>query len=238
MKKFFIIIFFIIISMLNFAFELSPYGFDKRIDTGEGYQEFIFYNSTTSVNRYKIEVFSNGKKNDISQYVNVYPKVITVKPLGKTKVKVYVKAPPTLPNGEYGFMFGTRSIPIPYLNKSKGGRVAPAISIKTAVNLEMLGYVGEVGNRFNMSNEKILSNNGKKYYTATLTNKNGRGYELGIGFADSANSMIKVNAVGRVNNGKSIKIKEEIPANSKYVVFYDYNNRQVVCQKIQISNIK
>lgn len=237
MKKIFCVLC-MLLSIGSFSFELSPYGFDKRIDSGEGYQEFTFYNSTNSVNRYKIEIFSNGKKNNISQYVSVYPKVITVKPLGKTKVKVYVKAPKTLPNGEYGFMFGARSIPIPYLNKSESGRVAPAISIKTAVNLEMLGYVGEVGNRFNMSNEHITSNNGKRYYTAVLTNKNGRGYELGIGFADSANSMIKVHAVGRIKNGGTLKIKEEIPANSKYVVFYDYNNREVVCQKIEISKVK
>lgn len=238
MKKIGVFFLMLIVSICSFSFELSPYGFDKRIDTGEGYGEFIFYNSTNSIDRYKIEVFSSGKKNDISQYVTVYPKVITVKPLGKTKVKVYVKAPPTLPKGEYGFMFGAKSIPIPYLNKAKSGRIAPAISIKTAVNLEMEAYVGEVGNKFNMSNEQIVVSNNKKYYTAILTNKNGRGYQLGVAFADSANSMITVNAVGRVNNGMTIKVKEEIPKNAKYVVFYDYNNNEVVCQKIELSKIR
>lgn len=238
MRKLLVLLSIMCYSIVSYCFELSPYGFDKRIDTGEGYQEFNFYNSTTSINRYKIEVFSNGKKNDISKYVTVYPKVVTVKPLGKTTVKVYVQAPKSLPNGEYGFMFGARSVPIPYLNKAEKGRVAPEISMKTAVNLEMMAYVGEVGNIFNMSNQKIVKNNGKRYYTATLTNKNGRGYELGVGFADSADSIIKVHAIGRVNNSGSTKINEEIPANSKYVIFYDYNNRKVVCQKIELSKIK
>lgn len=237
MKKILMLIFIIYCTITSYGFELSPYGFDKRIDTGDGYQEFNFYNSTTSIERYKIEIFSNDKKNDISKYVTVYPKVVTVKPLGKTTVKVYVQAPHTLSDGEYGFMFGVKSIPIPYLDKSKSGRVAPSISIKTAVNLEMLGYIGEVGNKFNMSDEKIITKDGKKYYIATLTNKNGRGYELGVGFADSANSMIKVEAIGRIENDGRMKIKTEIPENAKYVIFYDYNNRKVVCQKIELSKI-
>ena len=74
------ILLFILLSFYSFAFEFSPMGFDKRLDTGEGYGEFQYTNSTLDVQRYKISILDNGKENNISQYVSVYPKILTVKP--------------------------------------------------------------------------------------------------------------------------------------------------------------
>lgn len=93
------ILLFILLSFYSFAFEFSPMGFDKRLDTGEGYGEFQYTNSTLDVQRYKISILDNGKENNISQYVSVYPKILTVKPKSVGVIKIYVQTPPTLKKG-------------------------------------------------------------------------------------------------------------------------------------------
>ena len=237
-KKLFLFLF--LFNSLSFAFEFSPLGFDKRIDTGEGYGEFIYGNSGDEVVRYKINISSNGKDNDISKYVSVYPKILTIKPKSSGKVKVYVEAPPTLKKGIYGFMIGSESVAIPFLQKEKQGNVAPAVSFKTPIGLEMQAYVGEVGQSFEISNEKIITKKNKdnkniKIYTSNLKNSTGRGYEIGVGFVDSQNSLIGVESMGRINDDGNMRIENEIPKFAKALVFYDYNNQKFVGQQIKIN---
>lgn len=233
------ILLFILLSFYSFAFEFSPMGFDKRLDTGEGYGEFQYTNSTLDVQRYKISILDNGKENNISQYVSVYPKILTVKPKSVGVIKIYVQTPPTLKKGLYGFILRSEGVPVPFLQKRDSGKLTPAVSMKTAVNLEMQAYVGEVGNEFEISNEKIVTKEtkdgkNKKYYTAKLKNKNGRGYELGVCFLDSVGSIISVIPKGRLGNNGELTLEEEIPKLAEYISFYDYNNQVFVCQKIRI----
>lgn len=232
-----------IIGMMAFGFEFGPLGFDKRIDTGEGYGEFTYTNSGDEVVRYKINIFSTGKENDISKYVSVYPKILTIKPQSSGKIKVFVEAPPVLKKGIYSFMIGSENVSIPFLQKNQKGKIAPAVSLKTSVGLEMQAYVGEVGDTFEISNEKIVkrkSDKGKtdNYYVAKLKNTTGRGYEIGVGFVDSANSLIDVEARGRINNNGELNIDIKIPSLAKELVFYDYNNQVFVGQKIILKNVK
>ncbi len=235
-------IFFILILRV-FAFEFGPMGFDKRIDTGEGYGEFAYTNSSNEVIRYKVKIFSTGRENDISKYVSVYPKILTIKPQSIGRIKVYVEAPPTLKKGLYRFMVGSESVSVPYLQKSEKGKIAPSVSLKTSVALEMEAYVGEVKEEFNITNEKIkeiIDKEGKKkkMYTSKLLNDTERGYEIGVGFFDGNNSLISVNPMGRIKNGGELLIEEEIPPLAKKVVFYDYNNQVFVGQKIDLKSVK
>ena len=232
-----------IVKIAAFGFEFGPLGFDKRIDTGEGYGEFTYTNSSDEVIRYKINIFSTGKENDISNYVSVYPKILTIKPQSVGKVKVFIEAPPILKNGIYSFMMGSENVSVPFLQKNQKGRIAPAVSLKTSIGLEMQAYVGEIKENFEIFNEKIIAKknedgNLKCYYTAKLKNKTGRGYEIGIGFVDSANSLINVESKGRINNNGEMDIDIQIPELAKELVFYDYNNQVFVGQKIILKNVK
>ena len=232
-----------IVKIAAFGFEFGPLGFDKRIDTGEGYGEFTYTNSSDEVIRYKINIFSTGKENDISNYVSVYPKILTIKPQSVGKVKVFIEAPPILKNGIYSFMMGSENVSVPFLQKNQKGRIAPAVSLKTSIGLEMQAYVGEIKENFEIFNEKIIAKKNedgklKSYYTAKLKNRTGRGYEIGIGFVDSVNSLINVESKGRINNNGEMDIDIQIPELAKELVFYDYNNQVFVGQKIILKNVK
>lgn len=238
-----IILFVIFLSVCGYAFEFGPLGFDKRIDTGEGYGEFIYTNSSDEVVRYKINIFSTGKENDISKYVSVYPKILTIKPQSTGKVKVFVEAPPLLKKGIYSFMMGSENVSVPFLQKNQKGKIAPAVSLKTSVGLEMQAYVGEVGNNFEIFGEKIIARKDEKgkstnFFVAKLKNKTGRGYEIGIGFVDSVNSLIEVESKGRLNNNGELDIDIRIPELAKELVFYDYNNQVFVGQKLSLKKAK
>lgn len=238
MRKLFLIAIFVYVSLFSFSFEFSPLGFDKRIDTGEGYGEFHYHNSTLEIQRYKISIIDTGKIGDIGKYVNIYPKVITVKPQSSSTVKVYVQAPPTLKKGLYSFMLKSQSVPVPFLQKDQNGRIAPAVSMKTAVILEMEAYAGEMGKEFGLVDKKVVvkDENGKKvrYFQGKLKNITGRGYHIGIGFGDSAGSLIEINSKGRFPKDAVIDLNEKIPALAKYLIFYDYNNYEFLEQKIEI----
>lgn len=238
MKKLFLIVLFLCVTLFSFSFEFSPVGFDKRIDTGEGYGEFQYHNSTLEIQRYKISVMETGNKNDIGKYVSIYPRVITVKPQSSTILKVYVQAPPTLKKGLYSFMLRSQSVPVPFLQKKQDGKISPAVSMKTSVVLEMEAFVGAMDDPFLISNEQIIikkeNNKNIKYYKAKLENKTGRGYQLGVGFVDSSNSLITIESKGRVSNGNIIYLEEKIPPLAKKIVFYDYNNHIFLNQKIDI----
>ena len=238
MKKLFLIIIFICVSLFSFSFEFSPLGFDKRVDTGEGYGEFHYRNSTLEIQRYKISIVDTGKADDIGKYVSIYPKVITVKPQSSSTVKVYVQAPPTLKKGLYSFMLRSQSVPVPFLQKNQNGRIAPAVSMRTAVTLEMEAYAGEMGKEFQIIDKKIVvkDENGKKlrYLQGKLKNITGRGYHIGVGFGDSAGSLIEINSKGRFPKDAVIDLNEKIPPLAKYLIFYDYNNYEFLEQKIEI----
>ena len=107
MKKYFgkilLILSIFIMSLPAYALKLRPIGFDKSLDTG-GFQEYTLTNTSKEIVRYKIEVKNTGKPTDISNYVTVYPKVLTVEPLTEATFKVYVEET-EMPKGEIQLYF-------------------------------------------------------------------------------------------------------------------------------------
>lgn len=219
----FILLYFTMIFTLG-AFEFSPIGFDKRIDNGEGYGEFFLDNSTGETQRYKVKILGNGKKNDISKYVKIYPTIVTVKPKDRGVIKVYVEAPKNLKNGVYGFMIGCESIAIPTLKKD-GKDVDGAVSMRTNVAVEMEAYVGSMEDKIEVKRSKIIEKNGERYFQGEFFNGGERGYEIGVGFVDGDNSLIEVYSQGRMGASGRMKVEVKIPPRSKKLIFYDYNNQ-------------
>lgn len=207
-----------------YAFEFSPIGFDKRIDNGEGYAEFYLDNSTKEVQRYKIEVISTGKKNDISKYISIYPNIISVQPKDRGILKVYAEAPKDLKEGIYRFMLSIESIAVPSLKKDRKD-INGAISMRVNINLEMEAYVGEIKDNIKVIDKKIVKKDKNSYFIGEFINESIRGYEIGVGFVDSNNSLIEVHSQGRISKNGKMKVELKIPSRSKKIVFYDYNNQ-------------
>lgn len=231
--KWLVICLILIISIPSYSLKLRPIGFDKRIDNGEGYQEFTVTNTTNEIMRYKVVIKDTGKEKDISDLISVYPKVFTVEPQSEKIFKVYVEEK-ELPEGEYNFILGIHPVKMPNLKEVGEGRTAGTVAMKMAMEVEMMGYSGDLKEEFNILNSKFYEKNGDTYYKAEIENKIGRGYELAIGFTDKMNNLMEVEPLGRLFHGNKTIIDVKIPKMARYLVFYDYNNYKVVCQKIKI----
>ena len=207
-----------------YAFEFSPIGFDKRIDNGNGYAEFYLDNSTDEIQRYRIKVISTEKTNDISKYINIYPTIVNVNPKDRGILKVYAEAPSDLKDGVYRFMLSIESIAVPSLKKDKKD-INGAVSMRVNVNLEMEAYVGEIKDNIKVIERKVVKKNNESYFIGEFLNDSIRGYEIGVGFVDSNNSLIEVHSQGRISKNGKMKVELKIPSRSKKIVFYDYNNQ-------------
>lgn len=140
-----IIMLFMLISSLGFSFELQGIDFNQRIDGEEGgYREFTLVNRYKEKQRYRINVLKGKKELDASEYIDVYPKVVTIDPLDKATFKVFAKAPSTLNKGLYSFQLQFVPIGIPKLAKAKDNMVSGISTIAIAPIVNMYGYVGEI----------------------------------------------------------------------------------------------
>ena len=219
-----------LISTSAFALKLRPIGFDKSLDTG-GYQEYTLTNTSKDIVRYKIEIKDTGKETDISKDITVYPKVLTVEPLSEANFKVYVEEK-EVDKGEYSFLMNIRPIKMPKLKEHKSN-VDSAIAMRTALEIEQFAYA-KTDEKFEILNSNFYKKDGDKYFEGTIKNETGRGFELATAFVDSRETILKLVPEGRLFDGNTAKISVKIPSNSKYIMFYDYNNNKLLGQKIKI----
>ena len=231
-SKFLLVLSIFIISLPAYALKLRPIGFDKSIDTG-GFEEYTLTNTSKDIVRYKIEIKDTGKPTDISKHITVYPKVLTIEPLSEAKFKVYVEEM-EMPAGEYSFILGIKPIKMPKLEENKYGKVSSAITMRTALEVEVFAYAGEVKEKFEIINSHFYKKDGERYFEGKIKNNTGRGYELATAFTDSKDMILELEPEGRLFNGSTAKIQVKIPKNTKNIMFYDYNNNKLLEQKIKV----
>lgn len=222
----------VLLSLPAYAFRFSPLGFDKSLTEG-GMQEFKISNTGKEIVRYKIEAKDTGKPTDISHLVAIYPKVITVEPLSEASFKVYVEES-DYPAGEYSFILGIKPIKMPKIREVGKGKTKSTLAMKTALDVEVFAYAGEIKDKFDIENSQFYTKNGEKYWKANIKNNTGRGYELATGFTDKNDMIIDLHNEGRLFNGNEASINVKIPKGSKYIIFWDHNNIKPVCQKIKV----
>lgn len=222
----------VLLSLPAYAFKFSPLGFDKSLTEG-GMQEFRISNTSKEIIRYKIEAKDTGKSTDISHLVTIYPKVITVEPLSEATFKVYVDES-EYPAGEYSFILGIKPIKMPKIQEVGKGKTKPTLAMKTALDVEVFAYAGEIKDKFDITNSQFYTKDGSKYWKATITNNTGRGYELATGFVDKNDMIIDLHNEGRLFNGNKASINVKIPKGAKNIIFWDHNNIKPVCQQIKI----
>lgn len=236
MKKYFgkilLILSIFIISLPSYALKLRPIGFDKNLDTG-GFEEYTLTNTSKDIVRYKIEIKDTGKPTDISKYVTVYPKVLTVEPLTEGKFKVYVEEV-EMPKGEYSFLLGIKPIKMPELEETKKGKTDSAVSMRTALEIEVFAHAGEIEEKFEVLSSNFYKENGDKYFEGRIKNNTGRGFELATAFVDRRGTILNLEPEGRLFNENTTKIKVKVPKNTRYIMFYDYNNNKLLEQKIKV----
>ena len=235
LKKLLISILLLATSIPAYCFRFSPLNFDKKIDSDDSYQEFVIKNDSKQNIKYQVRIFSTGKDNDVSKFVKIYPKVMSIDALGEGKFKVFLEDDESIKPGEHSFMLGIKTLKMPKINPLDPKVADPALEFKIGVNLEMFAYKGDVKEEFILTNSKFYKDKeGKKHWQGTIKNDTGRGYELAIGFKDRMEAVFGLESKGRLFNGKSTDLNVEIPKGAKKIIFWDWNNNSVVCQEIEI----
>lgn len=207
MRKKLGLLYFLLINLVAFGFQMSPISFEKRIDQGRGFEEFYFPNNGTKAIRYKFDSLpGSAHRGDMSQWVELYPKILTIRPEEVGVLKVYVQSPEGTPEGEYGFFLD--ALPIEVLDKSeyvKDIQAASAVKIRAAI--EMVGYVGDIQPELKLQSKYIYTKDRKLNIDMELRNlSDKRGAEI-TAVVKGFDGVLERKDVGRIG------IKGELRSN-------------------------
>lgn len=235
LKKLLISILLLATSIPAYCFRFSPLNFDKKIDSDDSYQEFVIKNDSKQNVKYQVRIFSTGKDNDVSKFVKIYPKVMSIDALGEGKFKVFLEDDESIKPGEHSFMLGIKTLKMPKINPLDPKVADPALDFKIGMDLEMFAYKGETKKEFTLTESKFYKDDkGEKCWKGSIKNDTGRGYEIAVGFKDRMDAVFGLESQGRLFNNKSADINVKIPKGAKKVIFWDWNNNCVVGQELKI----
>ncbi|MGL4652832.1 hypothetical protein [Cetobacterium sp.] len=206
---------FIVFSLISYSFHIMPDGFEKRIDNGQGYQEFYFPNNGLETLRYKFSVSPGSDiRGDMSKWVEFYPKILTVKPGETGLLKVFAKAPKEVEAGEFGFHLDSSMISVPNIKKGGTG-IESNVGIRINASLEMIGYVGNLNPDILIESYKIYEENGKTKLEIALKNPSSkRGVEFGIQVKGKNNTAVR-RTLGRIYQNEMKKITLDLDGMKK-----------------------
>lgn len=184
LKKLFLkFLLFTAVSLSTSAYiNLSPTTLDKNIKVG-AYQEFTLYNDTTIPFRYKITPMAmseNKKVMDMSKWIEVYPKIVTVRPSESKKFKVYVKAKPDSPEGDYGAFLNIRQMSAPKLKGEETENLGAGMVVMVNVNMGIYGYVGDEVPKIETTAPVIYKKDGKSFLKMEIKNKTNRLVKINV----------------------------------------------------------
>lgn len=141
MKKIKLLLMFLLTSFSLFAFKMEGINFDKSLENG--YKEFIIHNDGTSKVRYRVKISPSGKE-DITDCIEVFPKILTIEPKSSQVLKMFGKGKRKLENKEYPFILSFDQIVIPTLGKSDGKTVSGSSTMALAPSIQMKGHGGVI----------------------------------------------------------------------------------------------
>lgn len=233
-KKIFSLVILKVVMITNlFGFDISSPYFAQRIDTG-GYKEYTLKNRGEQTIRYKIEVKKSESGADMSEWINIYPKVMTIPPFESRTLKVYAQSPLGTSKGEYGFRLIVTPLNVPVI-KEESKKIEVNASIDFVPVIQMYGYVGDpkFAENIILKDNKFVkdSKTGLIKYSASVENKSFAGLELGIKFVINNDAIVDGKYIGRIkaksglnkiecNLSKSIKKPYEV----KKLIIYDATN--------------
>lgn len=131
------VLMFLFFTIEVFAYiNITPITFDERIDRDGGAKEYIISNSSKKSKRYRVYVEPVEEKNDMTDWVEWYPKSASLKPGESKKIKVLITAPNEAKRGEYTTKLCIKELETPIQKEN--------VSILTNLKIELAGYVGDI----------------------------------------------------------------------------------------------
>ena len=201
---------------------LSPTTLDKNIKAG-AYEEFTLYNDTTIPFRYKITpvaMTENKKVMDMSKWIEVYPKIVTVRPTESKKFKVYVKADKGALEGDYGAFLNIRQMSAPKLKGETDENLGAGMVIMLNINMGIYGYVGDEVPKIEVIEPSVYKKGEKSFLKMKVKNKTNRlvkmevqvegkkGHFFSVGKARAfkGETLVFDNEIARIEKTKARKV--------------------------------
>lgn len=140
LRKILILFVYSVISFSAKAYiNIYPVKFDKDITKGAD-EEFFLYNRSTKTRKYRIYVEDVEGTKSMKDWVEVYPKSITLKSLEEKKFAIYVEVPKDAKNGVYESNLVIKEISLPIVEQTKEEKEKKT-NILTMVKMRMKGKV-------------------------------------------------------------------------------------------------
>ena len=233
-RKIFLTFLFFMIWVCSFSYiNLAPTTLDKNIKAG-AYQEFNLYNDTTIPFRYKITPMAmTGNKivKDMSKWVEVYPKIVTVNPTESKKFKVYIKADKNAETGDYGTFLNIRQMSAPKLKGEEEQNIGAGMVIMVNLNMGIYGYVGDKEPKIETTEPNVYKKDGKSFLKMKLNNKTNRLIRVKVEAEGNKNYFYTVGET-RAFKGQTLTFDHEIKSlgNNKVnkIVITDVETRKVI----------
>lgn len=135
MKVIYTILVFLLSTTAFGYINIYPMEFDKNISNGVT-ESFKLYNRTSSEIRYRVYI-EKSKEKDMSQWIEIYPQSISLKPLEEKELRLSVTPPKNAQAGEYKAKLVIKEIKVPNKKDDK------KINIMTLFKLNMKGCIEE-----------------------------------------------------------------------------------------------
>lgn len=225
--KYFVSLFFMF-SVVSFAYiNIYPLSFDQRIDGMGGVKDFVLTNTTNKVVKYQINILKNEDKQDMTPWVEIYPRVLTLNPGAKGEVKLYIRAPKGTSLGEYSTILNIKELELPKEKKEKKG-----VNVFTNLQIKLYGYVGKLDSSISLKNIKVFKDKKNKdiKLKGFLKNESLRRINLEIILADSKGENGILICETKLRKGEEIDmsnlkiykdIKDKNYLKLDYIYFYE-----------------
>ena len=190
---------------------LAPTALDKNIKAG-AYQEFTLFNDTTIPFRYKITPMAmteNKKVIDMSKWIEVYPKIVTVKPTEAKKFKVYVKADKGALEGDYGAFLSIKQMSAPKLKGEEAENLGAGMVVMVNLNMGIYGYVGDEVPKIEVIEPSVYKKEGKSFLKMKVKNKTNRLVKINVEIEGRKNYFYTVGET-RAFKGETLVFDHEI----------------------------
>lgn len=130
----------LLISSISYAYiNLYPLEFNKDITHGAG-EDFTLYNRSTKTRKYRVYVEEVEGKNSMTDWIEIYPKSISLSPLKEKTVKIYVTTPADAPEGEYQANLVLKEVALPITQQDKEEQKKKT-RVMTMVKLRLKGRI-------------------------------------------------------------------------------------------------
>ena len=138
-NRYFIVFIFVIMGIFSSVtygyINIYPTSFKKNITNGEE-ETFYLYNRTEKVVKYRVYL-EKYDENDMSEWIEIYPRSITVKPMEEQELRLAVTPPERLEDGTYRAGLVIKQVGVPGVESEK------KVNFMTILKMTLVGYVGE-----------------------------------------------------------------------------------------------